>query len=370
MSNHNTHAGKKAPNRVIDLVGQVNDEMLANFSIQMREIIDYDMEIYEFNKMVKNEYKQEYETIRINLSTPGGSVTAGIGIMGVMDEAIAPIHIHVTGQCMSMGISILAHADTRSACKFSSFMIHGMSTGTWGYLDEGRDSLDYFKNLEKELNEEIASKTKYTVEELNSYANVAHFFGYKEALEKGLLTKDIYDPTSEPRFSKKQLLQVIASDVDKGLTSGEILDAFIKDELYDCEMEMVLEILEELEEYENEQAEEDDEVEEVVEDIAKEGNEDVNIEVVDAEPVDSEEDINVEDILPVEEVEDGLDGIEFQMFLDDLAYNDYPEDLFTGDLSPEEITKWLMENLEDFEVYDFEYLLTCVEFLLGVEDDE
>ena len=28
--------------------------MLANFSIQMREIIDYDMEIYEFNKMVKN----------------------------------------------------------------------------------------------------------------------------------------------------------------------------------------------------------------------------------------------------------------------------------------------------------------------------
>ena len=365
----NSHNNKKVPSRVIDLVGQVCDEMLANFSAQMREIQEYDMELYEYNKMVKKEYKKEYETIRINLSTPGGSVMAGVGIMGIMDEAIAPIHVHVTGQCMSMGISILAHADTRSACKFSSFMIHGMSTSTWGYLDEGKQSLDYFKDLEKDLNEEIAKRTNYTIEELNSYANVAHFFGYNEALEKGLLTVDIYDNTPKARLPKETFVQIIGEDIDKGLTVDEIIGAFENDGLNEAEWDIVLDILAEYEEYMLEVEEECDEVEkEVMEEVEKE--EEV-VKVVEDIAKEDDVDINVEDISPIEELEeDGLDSIEFQMFLDDLAHNDYPEDLFIGDLTPEEITQWLMENLEDFEIYDFEFLLTCVEFLLGVDDNE
>ena len=281
---------RKVPSRSIDLIGVVTDEMLAAFAERMKEIQEYDMALYEYNSKVKKEFKEPYETIRINLSTPGGSVMAGAGIMGIMDEAIAPIHVHVIGSCMSMGISILAHAETRSATKFSSFMIHGMSTGTYGYLDEGIQSLDYYKELERELNVELTKRTKHTIEELESYSNVAHFFGYKEALEKGLLTKDIYDMTPPPRFSKAQFEEIVKSDLADGYTMDKVLEAFNSDKLQDNEMDIVLELLVKYEEAfkENEKEEEEDEVEEVEEkeevEEAKEEEVDPIVEKVFAEP--------------------------------------------------------------------------------------
>ena len=356
---------RKVPSRNIDLIGVVTDEMLAMFAEKMKEIQEYDMALYEYNSKVKKEFKEPYETIRINLSTPGGSVMAGAGIMGIMDEAIAPIHIHVIGSCMSMGISILAHAETRSATKFSSFMIHGMSTGTYGYLDEGIQSLDYYKELEHELNVELTKRTKYTVEELESYSNVAHFFGYKEALEKGLLTKDIYDMTPPPRFSKAQFEEIVKSDLADGYTMDEVLDAFNSDNLQDNELDIVLDLLAKYEEaFKKNEAKDDDEVEEVDEEKAE----------AKAEEKEEEVDPIVEEVFaqPCEMVsKDDSDEMDFKEFIDIFApYYDALSYLFTGDYTFLEVATELQKLIEDLKDVDIELIMDFLEIIADADEED
>jgi len=352
---------RKIPSRNIDLIGVVTDEMLAAFAERMKEIQEYDLALYEYNMKVKKEYKEPYETIRINLSTPGGSVMAGAGIMGIMDEAIAPIHVHVIGSCMSMGISILAHAETRSATKFSSFMIHGMSTGTYGYLDEGIQSLDYYKELEKELNVELTKRTKYTLEELESYSNVAHFFGYNEALEKGLLTKDIYDTTPPPRFSKAQFEDIVKSDLADGYTMDEVLDAFNSDNLQDNELDIVLDLLAKYEEaFKKNEAKEDEVDEEKLEAKAEEKEEEVD-------PI--EEKVFVE---PCEMVtKDGSDEMNFEEFIDIFApYYDALSYLFTGEYTFLEVATELQKIIEDLKDVDINLIMDFLEVIADVDEED
>lgn len=355
---------RKVPSRNIDLIGVVTDEMLAMFAERMKEIQEYDMALYEYNSKVKKEFKEPYETIRINLSTPGGSVMAGAGIMGIMDEAIAPIHIHVIGSCMSMGISILAHAETRSATKFSSFMIHGMSTGTYGYLDEGIQSLDYYKELEHELNVELTKRTNYTVEELESYSNVAHFFGYKEALEKGLLTKDIYDMTPPPRFSKSQFEEIVKSDLADGYTMDEVLDAFNSDNLQDNEIEIVLDLLAKYEEAfkANEEVEEEEVKEEAK---VEEKEEEVKEEEVDA----IEEKVFAQ---PCEMVtKEDSDEMNFEEFIDIFApYYDALSYLFTGEYTFLEVATELQKLIEDLNNVDIELIMDFLEVIADVDEED
>lgn len=349
---------KKAPCRVIDLIGTVNDEMLAQFSDKMRDIIAFDMEVMEYNNKVKPEFQMAYEPIRINLSTPGGSVMAGVGIMGVMDESLAPIHVHVVGSCMSMGISILAHAQTRTAVKFSSFMIHGMSAGAWGYLDESVQSLEYYKSLEKELNEELVKRTKYTMEELEKYTNVAHFFSYQEALEKGLLTKDLYNKKQQPRFKREEFVECIMDDLNHGMSVEDIMKAFEGDDLYECEWDIVLDILAKLEEkmQEDEQKEKE---EEKVEEVKEE-------EKVEEVQVPEEVDVEVEEAM-IEYVED------YQYTLGELLdmfdyHFDEIEPMLNGNYTAREVAEFMKVNVESFEDVALDVI---IDFLLQVcEDNE
>lgn len=354
---------RKIPNRTIDLIGVVTDEMLAMFAERMKEIQEYDMALYEYNMKVKKEYKEPYETIRINLSTPGGSVMAGAGIMGIMDEAIAPIHVHVIGSCMSMGISILAHAETRSATKFSSFMIHGMGDGTYGYLDESIQRLAYDKELEKKLNIELTKRTNYTIEELESYNNVAHFFGYEEALEKGLLTKDIYDMTPPPRFNKAQFEEIIKGDLDEGYTMDEVLDAFTSDNLQDNELDIVLDLLAKYEDEFKKNEVNEDLPKEELDARLKEAEESEVLENNAEGEVDAiEEKIFVE---PFEGVNnDEIEVMEFNEFVGIFAhYYDALGYLFTGEYTFLEVATQLQKMIDDFKDVPVEILMDYLEVI-------
>lgn len=372
---------RKAPCRVIDLIGVVDDKMLAEFSERMKEINAYDLELMEYNAKVKKEYKIPYETIRINLATPGGSVVAGVGIMGLMDEAIAPIHVHILGDCMSMGIHITAHADTRSAVKFSSFMIHGMSTGTWGYLDEGIDSLDYFKSLEKDLNLELTKRTKYTLEELEKYTNVAHFFNYQEALDKGLLTKDIYDTTPQPRFEREEFVECIKDDLEHGMSIDDIVEAFEGDELYESEWDIVLDILAKIEKevLEDEHLKEVEEVKKEIEDAENDEDEDVcedNVEdIEDNQFEEAKIEVNNlytvnEDIVINEEDIEYVD-ITFQEFITilDMHFDDVKH-VLNGDYTAEEVVNYLQENIQQFSEVDEQVLINYLVLICTEEDDD
>jgi len=112
--------------RIIWLAGPVNDRMSTVVQAQL---------MFLDNLEVKD--------ITLHVDSPGGSVKSGLSIVDVMDYISSDIVTINTGMAASMG-SILLGAGTkgkRYSLRFSKVMLHQVSTGASGNLQDVRISL-------------------------------------------------------------------------------------------------------------------------------------------------------------------------------------------------------------------------------------
>ena len=112
--------------RIIWLAGPVNDKMSTVVQAQL---------MFLDNLEVKD--------ITLHVDSPGGSVKSGLSIVDVMDYISSDIITINTGMAASMG-SILLGAGTkgkRYSLRFSKVMLHQVSTGASGNLQDVRISV-------------------------------------------------------------------------------------------------------------------------------------------------------------------------------------------------------------------------------------
>ena len=100
--------------------------------------------IYEVNEEDKSKEADKRDPIKLILSSPGGDVYDGIGIVDVIENSITPIHIYVHGQAQSMGFAIATCGHYRYASKRTTFMYHEISWET------SREKLQYHDQEVKE----------------------------------------------------------------------------------------------------------------------------------------------------------------------------------------------------------------------------
>lgn len=112
--------------RIIWLAGPVNDRMSTVVQAQLMFLDNID------NK-----------DITLHVDSPGGSVKSGLSIVDVMNYVYSDIATINTGMAASMG-SILLGAGTkgkRSSLKFSKVMLHQVSSGAQGNIQDIRITL-------------------------------------------------------------------------------------------------------------------------------------------------------------------------------------------------------------------------------------
>lgn len=112
--------------RIIWLAGPVNDRMSTVVQAQLMFLDNL-----------------ETKDITLHVDSPGGSVKSGLSIVDVMDYVSSDIVTINTGMAASMG-SILLGAGTkgkRCALRFSRVMLHQVSTGAYGNIQDIRISI-------------------------------------------------------------------------------------------------------------------------------------------------------------------------------------------------------------------------------------
>ena len=112
--------------RIIWLAGPVNDRMSTVVQAQLMFLDNL-----------------EHKDITLHVDSPGGSVKSGLSIVDVMDYVASDIVTINTGMAASMG-SILLGAGTkgkRFSLRFSKVMLHQVSTGASGNLQDIRISI-------------------------------------------------------------------------------------------------------------------------------------------------------------------------------------------------------------------------------------
>ena len=155
------------------------------------QVIDDDMSnIIQAQLLYLSSIDSESE-ISIYLNTPGGLVSAGLGIYDTMQLVSPPISTICTGLAASMGAILLCAGEKgkRAALPHSKIMIHQPSGGVFGQASDILIEAEEITKLKKELYQIISSHTGQPYEKVFVDSDRNYWMTADEALKYGMIDK-------------------------------------------------------------------------------------------------------------------------------------------------------------------------------------
>ncbi|HOO74750.1 MAG TPA: ATP-dependent Clp endopeptidase proteolytic subunit ClpP [Tepiditoga sp.] len=131
--------------------------------------------------------------ISIYINSPGGSVTAGLGIYDTMKYIKPDVSTICVGQAASMGAFLLSAGTKgkRYSLPNSRIMIHQPSGGSEGTARDIQILTEEILRLKKTLNSILAENTGRTVKQIEKDTDRDNFLSADEAVKYGLIDKVI-----------------------------------------------------------------------------------------------------------------------------------------------------------------------------------
>ena len=161
--------------RIIFLVGPVNDNVSTLVTAQL---------LYLESENPKKE-------VSFYINSPGGLVTAGLGIYDTMQYIKPDVSTFCIGQASSMGSFLLTAGakGKRFSLPNSRIMVHQPSAGFQGQATDIEIHANEILFLKKRLNEIYANHTGRTIDEIKKALERDKFMNPKDAKEFGLIDK-------------------------------------------------------------------------------------------------------------------------------------------------------------------------------------
>ena len=161
--------------RIIFLVGQINDNVASLVTAQLLFL----------------ESENPKKEISFYINSPGGLVTACLGIYDTMQYIRSPITTLCIGQASSMGSFLLAAGEKghRLSLPNSRIMVHQPSAGFQGQATDIEIHAKEIISLKKRLNEIYAKHTGRSIEEIKDALERDKFMTPDEAKDFGLIDK-------------------------------------------------------------------------------------------------------------------------------------------------------------------------------------
>jgi ATP-dependent Clp protease, protease subunit len=156
--------------RVVHLEGQV-DERQASYITQT---------LLHLNKL-------NSKPIQLYINSPGGSVLDGLAIIDVMKDIDAPVYTCVKGLAASMGAAILSQGDKRFALPNATIMLHQVSSGAHGNIQDMEVSLDFTRALNDRLLKMIAKSCNKTITQIKKDTQRDSWMFAEDALKYGII---------------------------------------------------------------------------------------------------------------------------------------------------------------------------------------
>ena len=161
--------------RIVFVVGPINDAVASLVTAQL---------LYLESENLKKE-------ISLYINSPGGLVTAGLGIYDTMQYVKPEVTTLCIGQAASMGSFLLASGakGKRFSLPNSRIMVHQPSAGFQGQVTDIEIHANEVLSLKKRLNEIYSKHTKKSVDEIKSALERDNFMTPENAKDFGLIDK-------------------------------------------------------------------------------------------------------------------------------------------------------------------------------------
>ena len=159
--------------RIVFLVGPVNDNVASLVTAQLLFL----------------ESENPKKEIFLYINSPGGLVTAGLGIYDTMQFIKPDVSTLCIGQAASMGSFLLAAGakGKRLSLPNSRIMVHQPSAGFQGQATDIEIHANEVLSLKKRLNEIYSTHTNKSVEEIKKALERDNFMSPETAKDFGLI---------------------------------------------------------------------------------------------------------------------------------------------------------------------------------------
>ena len=159
--------------RIVFLVGPINDNVASLVTAQLLFL----------------ESENPKKEISLYINSPGGLVTAGLGIYDTMQYIKPEVSTLCIGQAASMGSFLLAagHKGKRFSLPNSRIMVHQPSAGFQGQATDIEIHANEVLSLKKRLNQIYSKHTGKSEEEIKSALERDNFMTSENAKDFGLI---------------------------------------------------------------------------------------------------------------------------------------------------------------------------------------
>ncbi len=161
--------------RIIFLVGEVDDSMAASITAQLLYLEAMDTE----------------KDIQIYINSPGGSVSAGLAIYDTMQYIKCDVSTNCIGLAASMGSFLLAGGTKgkRFALPNAEVMIHQVLGGAQGQATDVEITTKHLLRTKEKLNRMLAENTGRDYEVICAATERDNWMSAQEAMEFGIIDK-------------------------------------------------------------------------------------------------------------------------------------------------------------------------------------
>ena len=161
--------------RIVFVVGAINDTVASLVTAQLLFL----------------ESEDPKKEISLYINSPGGLVTAGLGIYDTMQYIKPEVNTLCIGQAASMGSFLLAAGakGKRYSLPNSRIMVHQPSAGFQGQATDIEIHANEVLSLKKRLNEIYSKHTEKSVDEIKSALERDNFMTPENAKDFGLIDK-------------------------------------------------------------------------------------------------------------------------------------------------------------------------------------
>ena len=175
--------------RIIFLVGEVDDSMAASITAQLLYLEAMDTE----------------KDIQIYINSPGGSVSAGLAIYDTMQYIKCDVSTNCIGLAASMGSFLLAGGTKgkRFALPNAEVMIHQVLGGAQGQATDVEITTKHLLRTKEKLNRMLAENTGRDYEVICAATERDNWMSAEEALKFGIIDKVMTNREKETEESEK-----------------------------------------------------------------------------------------------------------------------------------------------------------------------
>lgn len=168
-----------------------------NHYLNHRSVIfnkDVDTDIVEMVILPLLEFEKDdkEESVKLILSTPGGSVSDGLILCNIIDNYKKPLEIYVYGYACSMGTIILCAGNknpnvTKYCYPFSFGLFHAGYSAIEGEALSVEDRMEFNKKVDNSIRDYVVANTNITAEEYKNNERRQWYLSAEEMKRLGLI---------------------------------------------------------------------------------------------------------------------------------------------------------------------------------------